>query len=48
MMLLARTDPEAPKHRGISFLLVDMRSPGVEVRHIVNMAGSHEFNQVFF
>ncbi len=48
MMLLARTDPEAPKHRGISFLLVDMRSPGVEVRPIVNMAGSHEFNQVFF
>ena len=48
MMVLARTDPEAPKHRGISFLLVDMRSPGVEVRPIVNMAGDHEFNQVFF
>ncbi len=48
MMLLARTDPEAPKHRGISFLLVDMRSPGVETRPIINMAGSHEFNEVFF
>ena len=48
MMLLARTDPEAPKHRGISFLLVDMKSPGVEVRPIVNMAGDHEFNEVFF
>ena len=47
MMVLARTDLEAPKHRGISFLLVDMRSPGVEVRPIVNMAGDHEFNQVF-
>lgn len=48
MMVLARTDPEAPKHRGISFLLVDMKSPGVEVRPIVNMAGDREFNEVFF
>ena len=48
MMLLARTDPDAPKHRGISFLLVDMKSPGVEVRPILNMAGTHEFNEVFF
>ena len=48
MMLLARTDVEAPKHRGISFLLVDMKSPGVEVRPIMNMAGTHEFNEVFF
>ena len=48
MMVLVRTDMEAPKHRGISFLLVDMKSPGVEVRPIMNMAGTHEFNEVFF
>ncbi len=46
IMLLARTDPDAPKHRGISFFLVDMKTPGVEVRPIVNMAGKHEFNQI--
>ena len=48
IMLLARTDPEAPKHRGISFILVDMKSPGVSVRPIYNMAGGHDFNEVFF
>ena len=48
MILLARTDPEAPKHRGISYLLVDMRSPGISVRPLINMAGRHEFNEVFF
>ena len=46
--LLARTDPDAPKHKGISFLLVDMKTPGITVSPIVNMAGYHEFNQVFF
>ena len=48
MMLLARTDPDAPKHRGISFLLVDMKSPGVSVQPVYNMTGGHDFNQVFF
>ncbi|MDP7588325.1 MAG: acyl-CoA dehydrogenase family protein, partial [Dehalococcoidia bacterium] len=48
IMLLTRTDPDAAKHRGISFVLVDMKSPGVSVRPIINMAGGHEFNQVTF
>jgi len=46
--LAARTNPDAPKHRGISLFTLDMKSPGVEVRPIVNMAGSHEFNEVYF
>lgn len=45
---LVRTDPEAPKHKGISMLLVPMNQPGIEVRPIINMAGGHIFNQVFF
>ncbi|HEU0020272.1 MAG TPA: acyl-CoA dehydrogenase family protein [Dehalococcoidia bacterium] len=48
IMCLARTDPDAPKHRGISFILVDMKTPGITVRPIVNMAGGHEFNEVVF
>ncbi|MCH7714001.1 MAG: acyl-CoA dehydrogenase family protein [Chloroflexi bacterium] len=46
IMLLTRTDPEAPKHRGITFILVDMKTPGIEVRPIINMSGRHEFNQI--
>ncbi len=48
MILLARTDPDAPKHKGISYFLVDMRSPGITVRPLYNMAGAPGFNQVFF
>ncbi len=46
--LAARTDNDAPKHRGISMFLLDMKTPGVSVRPIYNMAGSHDFNEVFF
>lgn len=45
---LVRTDPEAPKHRGISYLLIDMKSPGVTVRPIVNLTGRSGFSEVFF
>jgi alkylation response protein AidB-like acyl-CoA dehydrogenase len=45
---LARTDPDAPKHKGISFMLVDMRQPGIEVRPIRMMSGESEFNEVFY
>lgn len=45
---LARTDPDAPRHKGISFLLVDMRQPGIEVRPIKMIGGESEFNEVFY
>ncbi|MGE3619841.1 MAG: acyl-CoA dehydrogenase family protein [Acidimicrobiia bacterium] len=46
--LLARTNPDAPKHKGISYLLVPMHQPGVEVRGIIQPDGTDEFNEVFF
>ena len=45
---LVRTDREAKKQEGISFLLIDMKSPGVEVRPIITLDGEHEVNEVFF
>ena len=48
LFMLARTDPDAPKHRGISFLLTPKNAPGISVRPLINMAWSHGFNETFF
>jgi alkylation response protein AidB-like acyl-CoA dehydrogenase len=47
-LLLARTDPNVPKHRGLTYFVVDMDQPGVEVRPLHQMNGAHGFNEVFF
>ncbi len=46
--LYVRTDPEAPKHKGLSCLLVDMRSPGIEVRPLKTMSGDYMFSELYF
>ncbi|HVF74667.1 MAG TPA: acyl-CoA dehydrogenase family protein [Acidimicrobiales bacterium] len=47
-ILIARTNPDAPKHKGISYFVCPMDTPGIEVRPIIEMTGAHSFNEVFF
>ncbi len=47
-ILIARTNPDAPKHKGISYFVCPMHAPGIEIRPIIDMTGTHAFNEVFF
>ncbi len=46
--MAARTDPDAPKHRGITMFMLDMKTPGITARPLINMANRHGFNEIFF
>jgi alkylation response protein AidB-like acyl-CoA dehydrogenase len=46
--LIARTDPDAPRHDGISYFIVNNKTPGVTIRPLINIVGVHQFNEVFF
>jgi alkylation response protein AidB-like acyl-CoA dehydrogenase len=48
MILIARTDPDAPKHKGISYFLVDMKTPGISTQPLIDMMDNHGFNEVYF
>ena len=47
-ILIARTNPDVPKHRGITYFVINMRQPGVEIRPLREMTGRALFNEVFF
>ena len=46
--ILTRSDPNAPKHRGISYFVLDMKTPGIQIQPLLDISGGHHFNQVFF